>query len=144
MSIARQTLDALRNILFKACSVNILQKRDENRLTFLQRSILTYLNMRESASMVELSRVVCISKPAMTRVIDTLERKKLVRREASPDDRRSYRIILTVPGRRIVATLDTLPLAAMERLLKSCTTEERRLIVHGLGVFLKKLEMLKS
>jgi len=143
MSIARKTLDALRNILFKACTANILQKRDENHLTFPQRSILTYLNMRESASMIELSRVVCISKPAMTRVIDVLERKKMVRRETSLDDRRSYRIVLTVTGKRIVSTLDTVPLAAMERLLKLCTESERRLIVQGLDIFLKKLEMLK-
>jgi DNA-binding MarR family transcriptional regulator len=49
-----------------------------------------------------------MTKGAISKVLDRLERKKLVRRLADPEDGRAQRIALTAAGRRLVPTLAAL------------------------------------
>ena len=46
-----------------------------------------------------------ISRPTITGVIDTMEKKDLVKREMNPEDRRSYLIILTEKGQKLFSSL---------------------------------------
>jgi len=45
--------------------------------------------------------------PAITGLVDRLEKQKLVSRDRSTEDRRVIYIVLTEPGRKILADLDT-------------------------------------
>lgn len=47
----------------------------------------------------ELARLSSKDQPTTARILDKLERKGLVRREANPDDRRTFLIYLTEQGR---------------------------------------------
>jgi DNA-binding MarR family transcriptional regulator len=51
---------------------------------------------------VDLARTIRVTSPTMTGVIDRLVDMGLVQRDVEPADRRSFRLGLTAPGRRIL------------------------------------------
>ena len=83
----------------------------------------------EGCSQVDLSRRLIMHRSNVTGLVDRLERRRLVKRTRSPDDRRVYRVMLTGVGRRLVEKIlpdyyraaDTIwgrfPLARTERLM---------------------------
>jgi DNA-binding MarR family transcriptional regulator len=56
--------------------------------------------------MNEFARETTLTKSGATRFVDRLERAGLVRREASPTDRRVFRLALTDEGRRVQEAAD--------------------------------------
>lgn len=66
-----------------------------------QFSILTILWKEDGCSQQFLSEKTYRDKPGVTRLIDTLEREKLLYRKPDPYDRRSNLIYLTEKGREI-------------------------------------------
>ncbi len=99
----------------------------------LSPSQFNILNLLRAApggcSQVDLSRKLIMHRSNVTGLIDRLERRGLVKRTRSPDDRRVYEVILTTAGRRLVEKIlpdyyraaDTIwgrfPLARTERLM---------------------------
>lgn len=67
----------------------------------------------------ELSRRLLVSAGNLTGIVDRLERDGLVRREAVPHDRRSFRVALTGSGRKRIAALIRLHQRDVEKTL-SC------------------------
>ncbi|HET9898793.1 MAG TPA: MarR family transcriptional regulator [Streptosporangiaceae bacterium] len=49
----------------------------------------------------ELNRRVLLSQPALSRLVDRLAERGMIKREADPADRRGVRLSLTEPGRRL-------------------------------------------
>ncbi len=78
-----------------------LQRRQigSYELTPAQYSVLRLLWRRDGRQFNELASACCCSPPTITGVVDTLEKKGLVAREANPRDRRSLLVRLTVEGR---------------------------------------------
>jgi DNA-binding MarR family transcriptional regulator len=146
MANPHELLDVLRLILFKANCTGLLQKTDVNKLTFIHRSILTYLskNNHQANRITDLVKFLSVSKPAMTKVIDVLERRKLITREKIGKDRRAYIIMLTNEGKNLLNTLDEVPLKVLEKVLADCTDDEKNLILSGLTKFLTKLEQINN
>ena len=66
-----------------------------------------------------------LSSGAMTARLDKLEQRGLIRREASPDDRRSLLVCLTEPGRELVDQAVERHVANERRLLAPLTNEEQ-------------------
>lgn len=64
-------------------------------ITIEQWSILYHLWQEDCLSQQELCRRTYRDKPSMTRLIDNLEKQKLVRRNASKEDRRKNLVCLT-------------------------------------------------
>lgn len=56
-------------------------------------------------SQVELSRLLVVHRSNVTGLIDRLEKRGLVRRLSVAGDRRSYRVILTPAGRKLLAKI---------------------------------------
>ena len=56
-------------------------------------------------SQVELSRLLVVHRSNVTGLIDRLESRGLVRRRRAAGDRRSYRVLLTPEGRRLLAEI---------------------------------------
>jgi MarR family 2-MHQ and catechol resistance regulon transcriptional repressor len=73
----------------------------ERGLTTSQADVIFTLGNTEGLTCKEIGERTLITKGTLTGVIDRLERKKLVRRVPSADDRRSTRIVLTVRGERL-------------------------------------------
>ena len=68
------------------------------KVTLGQAGILFKLQGQDAQPMTELSKTMAVENPTLTGLIDRLERSGFVRRKASPEDRRSFKIYLTPEG----------------------------------------------
>ncbi|MEW6302539.1 MAG: MarR family transcriptional regulator [Verrucomicrobiota bacterium] len=59
----------------------------------------------EGLSQVELSQRLIMHRSNVTGLVDRLEARGLVRRDAAPDDRRAYRVRLTAAGRKLLKAI---------------------------------------
>jgi DNA-binding MarR family transcriptional regulator len=76
---------------------------DEWKLGPSQFNLLNLLSDRiEGVSQTELSRQLIMHRSNVTGLVDRLEARGLVRREAIPEDRRVYRVVLTGAGRKLL------------------------------------------
>jgi DNA-binding MarR family transcriptional regulator len=71
-------------------------------LTPEQWVMLDKLSQENSLSQVELANASFKNAPTISRIIDVMEKKQLVKREKATDDRRSYKITLTTEGKKLV------------------------------------------
>ncbi|MCI6467232.1 MAG: MarR family transcriptional regulator [Faecalicatena sp.] len=71
-----------------------------------------------SLSPYELSRQMGVSKPLVSRLLESLTEKALVEKKASESDRRSYRLDLTVKGRETLESTYYYFIEPLERLEK--------------------------
>jgi len=66
-----------------------------------QYSLLTKLWYRDGITQKELSEISLKDQPTTTRILDKLEKRGLILRQANPKDRRSFLIYLTNEGQKI-------------------------------------------
>ena len=59
---------------------------------------LAFLSARSGASLKALADALEVQPMSMVRVVDDLEARGLLRREADPRDRRAHRLLLTAAG----------------------------------------------
>ena len=85
-------------------------------LSMIQTRLLGVLRDREP-TMQELARLLELDKSSVTGLVDRAERRGLVQRAPSTDDRRAVRVKLTSQGRRVVRSVE----AAFEAELASAT-----------------------
>lgn len=76
-----------------------------HNLTSEQWSLLFALHHNEGVSQKELAELTGKDPANVTRILDQLERKGFVRREANPDDRRAFRMHNTPEGTKIAVAL---------------------------------------
>jgi DNA-binding MarR family transcriptional regulator len=76
-------------------------KRSGIDITIEQWSVLYHLWKEEGLSQQQLCDATFRDKPSITRLVDNLEKIKLVKRVASKDDRRINRICLTRQGQNL-------------------------------------------
>lgn len=104
--------------------------------------VLTYLNRTEGASLSAVADRVGLSLPAMSRLIDGLVARDLVRREESPEDRRRITLRLTALGRELVRTARAGAQAHLAEALAALSPSERGDVVAAMqrlrAIFLPK------
>jgi DNA-binding MarR family transcriptional regulator len=88
----------------------------------------------------ELYRSMMVSSGTVTRRLDTLERRGLVRRRPAGHDRRSIEVELTPEGKRLADTAVEAHTANQRRLLAGLTKQDRAALEHGLRNLLLSLE----
>ena len=98
--IGDEILKALRRIL-RRVALHSRQLLKETGLTLPQLLCLRALGEMDGGetTQVELSRILQLSQPTVTGIIDRLERAGLVKRERSTADRRKVGVSLTESGR---------------------------------------------
>lgn len=74
-------------------------------VTVEQWVVLKKINDQEGASQAEIGAALLKDAPTVTRIIDLLVKKGYVAREAHPNDRRKYQIVLTEPGKQLVVVM---------------------------------------
>lgn len=72
----------------------------------------------------ELARLWRVTPAVITGILDRLERRKLVRREPDPDDRRRLRLALTAKGEQIGQNIDHLLTGALAEQFAACSPDE--------------------
>jgi len=120
----KQLVEMWRHLLFVAYRTGIIEKIDRFGLTFIQRNVIIYVARHKRIGMSELGRILTLKGPALTRITDVLEKKKLLKRIKVPGDRRGYSLTVTDSCRKILNKLDTLPVSVAEKLIKGFTKEE--------------------
>jgi DNA-binding MarR family transcriptional regulator len=93
-------------------------------ITAAQYLILLNLATGEVDSASELCRGVSYDPGAMTRMLDRLERKGLIRRVRSPTDRRKVLLELTAEGKAVYPKLTAKYAEVLNRFLRGFTTTE--------------------
>ena len=123
--------------------INILNKKYEKlqrenihelELTPTQLNILRKLWEKDGRQFKDLADGCNCSRSTITGVIDTMEKKEIVFREANLKDRRSIFVKLTVKGKKLRKT--TPPLEAM---VNGCCSGINQEEIENLGCLLEKL-----
>jgi DNA-binding MarR family transcriptional regulator len=97
-------------------------------LTLQQFSVLGVLTRVGSVPMSRLSTELRVTPPNITGVVDRLERKELVRRLASPGDRRKKEIQLTAKGESLYERVRKDYSASIQESLDALTREEQEIL----------------
>jgi len=110
-------------------------------VTIEQWSILYHLWQQDCLSQQELCKRTYRDKPSMTRLIDNLEKQKLVKRIASKEDRRKNLVCLTQPAKDLQHLTVDMANQTMDEALAGLTKNE---IETAKKVLYKVYENLKS
>jgi DNA-binding MarR family transcriptional regulator len=125
-----ETLEANSSVgyLVKRCGVLMTQVAEQRfetlSISFTQWLVLVQLAQQEQVSATQLSEYLCHDMGALTRVVDALEQRGLVRRERSSRDRRAVEIAITPAGRRQAQQGKRLIVELLNRLTEPFTEPE--------------------
>jgi DNA-binding MarR family transcriptional regulator len=93
-------------------------------ITAEQWGIIRHLWETEGLSQREIGEKVAKDKPNITRMVDALEKKHLIFRQADPRDRRKYSIYLTKEGKQLHERLFPLAQELRERATEHLAPQE--------------------
>lgn len=125
-----------KNIAYRMACVSSRMDQDL-RDTVLRNLDLTYVHFRvlqvlyesDGQMIGDIARTIVVRQPALSRVIDQMEERELVRREANPEDSRYIQVWLTWLGRSRYEEAWPSAHSIVERALTVVTTEERQLLL---------------
>ena len=85
--------------------------------------ILAILKEHGEVSPVEICQIIPKDKAVITRVVQSLEEEKLVKRTVNPDDKRSIRLALTTKGEKVAEKI-TLTTDEIHRMIAKHLTDK--------------------
>ena len=86
-------------------------------ITVEQWSVLCRLREQDGITQKELAARAVKDQPTITRILDCLDRKEMVRREANAEDRRSFLIRITPKGAAMADKLIPIEMQTMQDLM---------------------------
>ena len=95
-------------------------------ITAAQYVILMSLAHGDCGSASDLCKGISYDPGAMTRMLDRLERRGLVRRVPNPDDRRAFQLELTDEGKAVVPKLRVAGMKVINRMLDGFNAKEAK------------------
>ncbi len=127
---------------------SILQQADaqlsEHDLTYVQWLPLYKLMLCSESTSASLARDLGIDPAAITRALDRLEAKGMLRRERSTTDRRVVHLVLTDEGRAIAAKVPQALASVLNAHLSGFSHDESRLLIDMLRRMLHNGEALRG
>ncbi|MDQ3238974.1 MAG: MarR family transcriptional regulator [bacterium] len=108
---------------------------DEYNLTMPEWALLGSIYEKESMKLTEIAKLLDVEAPYATNLAEQLQKKGLVIRAESSDDRRVKRISLTKKGALLVPVVERNIKNAMRTIYNSVTQDE-------LGVYIKVLQAI--
>jgi DNA-binding MarR family transcriptional regulator len=97
-------------------------------LTLPQYSLLCQLMLLGTVSMSEISSRLEITKPAVTNLVDRLEKKKFLRRAPDAQDRRVIHLEILPKGEKVIAEIQEQSLAVLLKAYDQFNTAENETI----------------
>lgn len=113
-------VSAVRNAIWSAIETE-LRPLDVTTAQFV---VLNSIALGRGRTIGEFCRLLGYDSGAMTRLLDRIEKKSLVRRVANPDDRRSFLIELTPDGKALFPQVRRKVQAVFKRLLTGFSEEQ--------------------
>lgn len=104
-------------------------------VTAQQWTVLMLCHNNGSVTPSQLADAIGVDGSAVTRLLDRLEKKDLVRRITNPRDRRSVRVELMDDGRRLAMTLPPVDVEIIEKFMSGLSGREEaqlKLILRGM------------
>ncbi len=99
----------------------------ERALTLSQHALLSGLSSRSDARVRELAAEAGVTASTATRILDALDRRGIVRRRRTDEDRRVVTVTLTAQGRELLTEQDEWLQARQLAFHAALPEEERRL-----------------
>jgi len=127
----------LSQLLCDVMEHNFLLNSAPHALTKTQFSILKILNTSGSFLGSELSRILNISRPAISKNIDKLVKFKLVTRKILKEDRRSTEISLLKSGKELVHVYENIRLKKQKKALDILSNKEQQLLAELLSKYVR-------
>ena len=90
-------------------------------------SVLLFLSSHEGAIQQEICKEVFLGKVKLTRVINRLERRKLLARQTSKIDRRANTLHLTGEGNQLISKAQKIALLTLKETLKGLGLDELKI-----------------
>ena len=103
--------------------------------------VLRTLVVSGPCPMVDLAKEQFISPPALTSIVDNLERQGLVERVRSEEDRRIINIKLTGKGEKVFAQAHPLYKRFFEKVMRSLTKQEISVVLTAFDKLSKSAQM---
>ncbi|AHL76311.1 MarR family transcriptional regulator [Stutzerimonas stutzeri] len=100
------------------------RKLADHDLTAAQFKVVLLMGHRSASTPAELSRILSIDSGAMTRMLDRLEGKDLLRRERCDNDRRQVQLVLTERGTTLSEQIPAIAADAMNELTECLSGAE--------------------
>jgi DNA-binding MarR family transcriptional regulator len=122
-------LHALGSTVFRQL---LWQKASELDLTYAQSRVLFYVHDHAGCHMGDVAKAYGVTLPAVTHVVDRLEKKGFVVRRADPADRRVSVLEPTKEGQALVAELAALQLQGAAPVLARMSPSDRKRLLRGL------------
>jgi len=111
-------------------------------LTLQQFGVLRLLSLRRILPMNALSGELRVTPPVVTGIVDRLERRGMVKREESSNDRRTTEIVLTGNGKRVYRKIQTnYRWSIQESLGRSLTPAEQKILASLLRRFAREIHV---
>jgi len=127
----------LSQLLGEVMEQHYLLHKAPHQLTKTQFSILKILNTSGSFLGSELSRILSISRPAVSKNVDKLVKHKLVSRKILKKDRRTTEIRLLKAGKTIVQSYEKIRLQKQEKALEVLSDREQQLLAELLSKYVR-------
>jgi DNA-binding MarR family transcriptional regulator len=109
----------------------VAREDPKSGLSAARLSALSVVVFAGPLSLTELAAAERVRPPTMTRIVQALERDGLVRRRASPHDRRSVEIHATAKGRRRLATARQRRVRKLAEALEALTPADREALARA-------------
>jgi DNA-binding MarR family transcriptional regulator len=138
---------ALASYLLRTANVGTFQKIGELDLSFTQLKALCVLESEddgEGRSVKALAESLGVSLPAMSRAVDGLFERGLVKRDEDRTDRRMKRVRLTDAGRTAPRALNEARLSALQELMDSLDDEQAGALARALELILDRREEIAA
>jgi DNA-binding MarR family transcriptional regulator len=110
------------------------------KMTLSRWRALSVLNASDGRSMGELATYMVIEQPALSRIVDQMERDRLVTRRQSEDDSRVVRVFLTAAGRKMFKEIRPLELHHYATLIEGLEPEELTVLEKSLHRLWENIE----
>jgi DNA-binding MarR family transcriptional regulator len=138
--LARDVL-AFVNQLFTAGQRDVFAAMEKADVSITQVKALRALaEADEPMSLGAISETLGLSLPAISRSVDGLVRRGLVKREEDPRDRRSKLVTATARGRSTYERLSALRLAGIRAFVAELDPEEQRALADALAPVIRRTE----
>lgn len=135
----KESLGYLLGTASRALSLRLNKNLNENGgiVTFEQWVILVRLWEKDGLSQQEIANICGKDKTTITRLLDTLEKEEIIRREEDKNDRRNKLIFLTSAGKKLKNSLVPLALKTLDEAQEGINKKE-------MEICLKVLKQIKA
>lgn len=138
---ATLALAALVRHLMTGTGGGFFRELERLDLSLSQCKSLHLLGEREVASLKTISDEIGLSLPAVSRAVEGLVQRGMVKRAEDPDDRRAKRVTITAKGRRTFEGLLELRVAGIRAFVEGLEEHEREALADGLRPLMERPEI---